>query len=121
MPYFSYSYSPHYQLLRYSGRRGVHCWTSDKSAKQLNGEQRKAIVEYFQLLSEKVNNMLTAKAEKKGAMRLHPMYTRTRELMEPYFLDKVMPQQQIFSTRDLGDGVGEASIGGRDLAEKYSN
>jgi len=31
----------------YSGRRGVHCWVGDERARQLNNEQRKAIVAYL--------------------------------------------------------------------------
>ncbi|KAG0042922.1 hypothetical protein BGZ83_012022 [Gryganskiella cystojenkinii] len=33
----------------YSGRRGVHCWVGDERARQLNNEQRKAIVSYLEI------------------------------------------------------------------------
>lgn len=34
-------------LFVYSGRRGMHCWVSDESARELTNEQRSGIVEYI--------------------------------------------------------------------------
>ena len=35
----------------YSGRRGVHCWICDESARKLTVEGRKAIVGYIEVVT----------------------------------------------------------------------
>lgn len=35
----------------YSGRRGVHCWVSDASARALSNEARSAIINYCSLVT----------------------------------------------------------------------
>ena len=40
----------------FSGRRGIHCWVSDKEALNMTNEQRSAIAEY---LSVYVGNEMT--------------------------------------------------------------
>lgn len=39
----------------YSGRRGVHCWVSDKSARQLSGESRRAVVSYLEVIKVRIH------------------------------------------------------------------
>lgn len=34
----------------YSGRRGVHCWVCDQSARQLDNDSRKAIVSFLDII-----------------------------------------------------------------------
>ncbi|KRZ33169.1 DNA primase small subunit [Trichinella pseudospiralis] len=36
-----------HRLWVYSGRRGVHCWVADKEARNMNNEERSAVVEYI--------------------------------------------------------------------------
>ena len=55
----------------YSGRRGIHCWVSDKEAMDLTDEQRKAVMGWLEVIkggkdqSKKVNVRF-------GKQPLHP-------------------------------------------------
>ncbi|KAI3380632.1 hypothetical protein SNEBB_001648 [Seison nebaliae] len=46
-------YDFHHLLWVFSGRRGIHCWVSDKKARIMSSEIRASIVEYIQLPKNK--------------------------------------------------------------------
>lgn len=60
-----------HRLWVYSGRRGIHCWVSDPAALALTDDQRRAIVNYIEVIKG------GAKQEKKVNLPrpLHPSMT----------------------------------------------
>jgi len=77
----------------YSGRRGVHAWISDKDARELDDEKRKAITGYFEVL----------KGGAQGGKRvnikrpLHPHIVRSLEILRPYFQQVLVDQEPFLS------------------------
>lgn len=63
----------------YSGRRGVHCWVCDQSARELPNEARAAVVEYMSVKITDSENPL------KKDLPIHPLITRAYQVLEPYF------------------------------------
>lgn len=78
----------------YSGRRGVHAWISDKEARELDDDKRRAITGYFEVL----------KGGAQGARRvnlkrpLHPHVTRSLAILKPYFQNSILGDQEPFLT-----------------------
>jgi len=70
----------------YSGRRGVHCWVSDKSARRLSNEQRSAVADYMTVVAGGANRA-RAEINFRGADELHPAIQKACEVCEPYFRD----------------------------------
>lgn len=77
----------------YSGRRGVHAWISDKEARELDDDKRKALVGYFEVLKG------GAQGGKRVNMRrpLHPHIRRSMELLRPYFSQILVEQEPFLS------------------------
>lgn len=69
----------------YSGRRGVHCWVCDTSARCLSNEQRSAVVDYLNLVAAGANKV---KADFKCSTdELHPSIEGAFSICEKYFKD----------------------------------
>ena len=77
----------------FSGRRGVHCWVSDKKARMLTNEQRAAVAQYIQV-HEGGKSVEESKLyiEKDLANNsLHPSQKRVyEEVLSPAFQDIVL-------------------------------
>jgi len=70
----------------YSGRRGVHAWVCDESARTLSNEARSAVAAYFEISMGTDQN--------KGmnlSHPLHPMLSRAYDVLEPMFIDDILP------------------------------
>ena len=76
----------------YSGRRGVHAWISDKCARELDDDKRKAITGYFEILRG------GALGGKRVNLKrpLHPHITRSLEILKPYFQNSILADQEPF-------------------------
>lgn len=77
----------------FSGRRGVHCWVGDASARKLNNEARGAIADY---LSVHVGNEMTS-ATALIELPLHPAIERAKEIISEPFSDIMMREQNILA------------------------
>lgn len=71
----------------YSGRRGVHCWISDRAARRLSNEQRAAVADYMTVVAGGANKS-RADITFRGADDLHPALEKACQVCEPYFRDK---------------------------------
>ncbi|KAJ2726555.1 p48 polypeptide of DNA primase [Coemansia sp. Benny D115] len=90
----------------YSGRRGVHCWVCDERAMKLDDAGRKAVAGYL--------TMIRGGAEKGRKVNLsqrsgqHPHVLRSMEIIEEYFEDILLVDQEILSTPERWNKVLEA-------------
>lgn len=77
----------------YSGRRGIHCWVSDEEALRLSDEQRKAIVNYLDIMRGGAS-----KYGLKVDMRLplHPAIERSYNLLKVHFHEVALEDQDVF-------------------------
>lgn len=78
----------------YSGRRGVHAWVSDREARELDDDKRKALVGYFEVLKG------GAQGGKKVNLKrpLHPHIKRSIDILRPYF-GQVLNEQEPFQSQ----------------------
>ncbi|KPI40457.1 DNA primase small subunit [Cyphellophora attinorum] len=84
----------------YSGRRGVHAWISDKNARELDDDKRKAITGYFDLFKTGVQGGKRINVRRP----LHPHLVRSLDILKPYFA-RVLEDQEPFESSD-----GEARL-----------
>lgn len=86
-----------YLLWVYSGRRGAHCWVSDEEAMRLTDDQRKAIVNYINIMKGG-GSKFGLKVDLKSP--LHPMVERSLENLTTSFLDVVLKEQEVFKEEE---------------------
>jgi len=97
----------------YSGRRGIHAWVCDEGARNLSDEARSAVANYFEIsLNKKNNEGLLGSNNSSGTM--HPMLTRSYDVLEPYFCRYVLPGKDGNGNGD-DDDSHDAAIGGHGL------
>ncbi|KAJ2633249.1 p48 polypeptide of DNA primase [Coemansia sp. RSA 1290] len=82
----------------YSGRRGVHCWVSDKRARELDDAGRKAVAGYLSLIRGGAEQARKVALSQRQA--LHPHIKRSLDIIEEYFEDILLVDQEILLTRD---------------------
>lgn len=72
----------------FSGRRGAHCWISDKRARQMNDLQRRNILDYVNVVRDRSNE------KRLNLMRpYHPHLLRSLDLLKPHFANVILLEQ----------------------------
>ncbi|XP_031638121.1 DNA primase small subunit [Contarinia nasturtii] len=76
----------------FSGRRGIHCWVCDKTARHLDNKNRNAVAEYL--------NFFTSNRVILPGDRMHHSMKRAHRIVETYFDEICLNDQNIFGTID---------------------
>ncbi|XP_062247037.1 DNA primase small subunit [Platichthys flesus] len=85
----------------YSGRRGVHCWVCDEAARKLSVAARSAVAEYLSLVKggdEMVKKVVLTDP-------LHPLIKESLAVVEKYFPQYALQDQEILSRKESVDKV----------------
>jgi len=85
----------------YSGRRGVHCWVCDETARKLSQEARTAVVEYLSLVKGGVDQ--AKKVNLKDT--IHPFISESLKVVTPYFETLALDNQDILGNGEKLDSV----------------
>jgi len=85
----------------YSGRRGIHCWVSDKTARQLGQTGRSAVAEYLQVLTG--GDGKTKKINLKES--IHPSISYALKIIKDEFKDLCIKGQDILGNQELWQKV----------------
>lgn len=82
----------------FSGRRGIHCWISDPGMRNLNDQNRRAFIEYMDVLNVK------GRGKKTGALGLkkpfHPHIERSLELLKDEFVEIILRDQNTWGSEE---------------------
>lgn len=80
----------------FSGRRGIHCWVCDKTARHLDNKNRNAVAEYLNLFTQQnSSNRVTL-----GGDRMHHCMKRAHRIVDSYFDEICLNDQNTFGTTD---------------------
>lgn len=90
-------------LFVFSGRRGFHCWVADRSARELNAEARRAIGDYFSLITGGMSMVKRVTLNPKHG--IHPMVAKALEEIDKEFDDLMVDKQDFLATDHLMQSV----------------
>ncbi|XP_028393344.1 DNA primase small subunit-like [Dendronephthya gigantea] len=90
-----------HRLWVYSGRRGVHCWVCDETARKLSQGARSAIAEYLSVIKGGENQVKKVHFSSK----LHPSLNRALRILEKYFPSLMLKDQDILSNEESWKNV----------------
>ncbi|XP_022093945.1 DNA primase small subunit-like isoform X1 [Acanthaster planci] len=90
-----------HRLWVYSGRRGVHCWVADETARKLSQNARSAIAEYLSLVKGGENQVKKVNLPE----HLHPSVEYARQIINHYFEDYAFQKQGLLSDKASWDKI----------------
>lgn len=90
-----------HRLWVYSGRRGVHCWVCDESARKLSQAERSAVAEYLTLV--KGGEETVKKVQLSDP--IHPFIKKSIMVVERYFEQYALVGQDILENKQCWDKV----------------
>lgn len=88
----------------YSGRRGIHCWVSDRTARKLGQTGRSAVAEYLQILTGGDSKAKKVHLKSNG---VHPSIKKAIAIIDPYFEKVCLEGQDILGTPDRWNKVNQ--------------
>ena len=86
----------------YSGRRGAHAWISDLRARSMDDAKRRAIANYLVLITgNEQGKRMSVKRP------LHPHIDRSLKILNPFFSDDVLVEQDPWATEKQAEKLLE--------------
>lgn len=82
----------------YSGRRGIHCWVADESARKLVSHVRDAVANFINIFDG--GQFKAKKVELNGIHSIHPSIERSVGIIDNYFEDLIVKNQDFLSKKE---------------------
>lgn len=93
----------HKLLFVFSGRRGFHCWVADKEARELSQDARKAIADYFSVITG--GQSMVKRVHLNPTQGIHPMLQKALDVIDQDFEDLMIDKQDFLAKDDLVQNV----------------
>lgn len=90
-------------LFVFSGRRGFHCWVADREARDLSQDARKAIADYFSVVTG--GQSMVKRVTLNSSQGIHPMIEKALEVIDQDFEDLMVNKQDFLSSQHLVQSV----------------
>uniref|UniRef100_A0A336KC39 DNA primase n=1 Tax=Culicoides sonorensis TaxID=179676 RepID=A0A336KC39_CULSO len=84
----------------FSGRRGIHCWVCDSTARKLADEARAAVANYINILVPAGMGVEAGLDRVQLGNKMHHSVKRSHKIIEPYFHQVILEDQKLFDTNE---------------------
>ncbi|KAM4795222.1 DNA primase small subunit [Rhinophrynus dorsalis] len=90
-----------HRLWVYSGRRGVHCWVCDESARKLSQAERSAVAEYLSVVKGGEETIKKVQLSEP----IHPFIRKSLRVVDRYFEKYALIEQDILDNKQSCEKV----------------